>query len=177
MGDFLIDESGIRVSRRTDEVELVFLAGRTVVEIRDGDRIVFEAGAEPEPRLYADVGSPVFADRDGKTLRMADLMGRTVASGSASSNGVLLLTFTDGATLRCSPNPEYEAWQVVGGKPESLVVCLPGGELAIWDDTPPIPLDRLRERDPTTAAALDEMLERFNLPRPDGFPPPDGEQN
>jgi len=29
------------------------LGGKTVVEVRDDDRIVFEAGTNPEPRLYA----------------------------------------------------------------------------------------------------------------------------
>jgi hypothetical protein len=44
------------------------------------------------------------------------------------------LSFADGRTLRCEPQPDYEAWQVVGGTPQYLVVCLPGdGELSIWD--------------------------------------------
>jgi hypothetical protein len=92
-----------------------------------------------------------------------------VASASIS-DGVLSLSFTDGATLRCAPSEEYEAWQVVGG---FVVVCYPGGEVVVWDDTPPIPLGQLRERDPATASALDEIIENSSLPRPREFPPQD----
>jgi Family of unknown function (DUF6188) len=151
--------------------ELDFLVGEVVVEVHDRDRIVFEAGVKPEPRLYADVGPFLCADSEGTPLPVAALVGRTVASASAT-DGILSLTFADGATLRCEPSAEYEAWQVVGGSPENLVVCMPGGELAVWDDrTPSIPLAQLRERDPAAASALDEMLKQFDLPRPTGFPP------
>lgn len=43
------------------------------------------------------------------------------------------MTFTDGTTLRSDPAPDVEAWQVVGGSPQALVVCLPGGELAVLE--------------------------------------------
>ena len=145
------------------------LGGKTVVEVRDDDRIVFEAGTNPEPRLYADVGTSLFADGNGQPLALPSLVGSVVASASISDS-VLSLSFTDGATLRCAPSEEYEAWQVVGG---FVVVCRPGGEVVVWDDTPPIPLGQLRERDPATASALDEILENSNLPRPIGFPPAD----
>jgi hypothetical protein len=46
-----------------------------------------------------------------------------------------LLSFADGSLLRCEPDPRYEAWQVVGGLPQHLVVCEPGGELAVWDSS------------------------------------------
>jgi hypothetical protein len=57
----------------------------------------------------------------------------------------LLLAVVHGSWLRCEPDPDYEAWQVVGGDPQALVVCLPGvGELAVWDSsTPPIPPDEV----------------------------------
>jgi hypothetical protein len=151
--------------------ELAFLVGETVVEVRDGDRIVFEAGPKPEPRLYADVGPSVCADTEGAPLCMEALVGRTVASVS-TTDSVLVLTFADGATLRCDPSAEYEAWQVVGGSPENLVVCMPGGELAVWDErTPSISLGQLLERDPAAVSALKEMFKRFDVPRPIGLQP------
>jgi hypothetical protein len=106
-------------------------------------------------------------------MSVAGLVGHVVASAS-SSGGILSLTFRDGVTLECDPDPQYEAWQVEGGKPHSFIVCCPGGELAVWDDAAPIPYGQLRARDPATAAALDEMFEQSNLPRPSGYPPPDG---
>ncbi len=170
-GDFLLQEGGVRVGRRVSEVALDFLAGQTVREVRDVNRIVFDAGTGPAPRLYADVGSPLCTDGDGQSLSVADLVGRVLVSAS-TSGGILLLTFTDGVTLRCDPDPQYEAWQVEGGEPLSVIVCRPGGELTVWDDAALMPYGRLRERDPATAAALDEVFEKSNLPRPGGFPPP-----
>ena len=170
-GDFLLQEDGVRVGKRTVEIDLDFLIGETVVEIR-GTQIVFETGTRPEPRLYVNAEfPPVCADGDGTPLPLASLVGRTVVSASAS-NGVLSLAFADGATVRCEPDPQHEAWQVEGGQPHSWIVCCPGGELAVWDETPPIPFAQLRERDPATAAAVDEMCEQYNLPRPREFPPP-----
>ncbi len=46
--------------------EIDFLVGRTVVEVRYDERVVFDAGAEPEPRLYADVGDAVCLDEHGR---------------------------------------------------------------------------------------------------------------
>jgi hypothetical protein len=110
--------------------EIDFLVGQTVVEVRYDERVVFDSGIEPEPRLYADVGSAVCLDGHGAHVSVEDLAGRTI--GEVSTNGgVLQIGFTDGATLRSEPDPDVEAWQVVGGRPQSLVVCLPGGELAV----------------------------------------------
>jgi Family of unknown function (DUF6188) len=153
------------------EVGLDFLTGEPVREVRDGGRIVFDVGTEPLPRLSAAAGTPLCADGDGRPLTVERLVGRVVASAS-SSGGILFLTFADGATLRCAPDTQYEAWEVEGGRPHSFIVCCPGGELAVWDDEAPIPYEELRERDPATAAALDETFERYDLPRPAGFPPP-----
>jgi hypothetical protein len=172
-GDFLLQEDGVRAGKRTVEVDLDFLIGKTVVEIRSGTQIVFETGTRPEPGLFVNVESePVCADGDRGPLHLPSLVGRTVVSASAR-DGVLLLAFAGGATVRCGPDPHYEAWHVEGGQPHPLIVCCPGGELAVWDETPPIPFAQLRECDPATAAALDEMCEQYNLPRPSGFPPPD----
>ncbi len=156
--------------------EIDFLVGETVVDVRD-ERIIFDGGAEPEPLLYADVSPSVCVDNDGAPLAVADLVGRAVASAS-TVGGTLMLTFTDGATLRCAPSEDYEAWQVVGGSPENLVVCMPGGELAAWNErTPSIPHTQLRERDPAAASALDEMIKRFDMPRPTECPPPHDDQS
>ena len=110
--------------------EIDFLVGRTIIEVRDDERVVFEAGVEPEPRLYADIGDAVCLDSHGEPLVVDDLAGRTVAQVS-SVGGALQIAFTDGTTLRSEPDPNVEAWQVVGGTPHALVVCLPGGELAV----------------------------------------------
>jgi hypothetical protein len=127
-----------------------FLVGKSVAEIRDGSRIVFVPGSRPEPDLYADVGFAELVDGGGATIPLTALVGRTVSAASAPS-GSLRLAFTDGSVLRCDPDPQYEAWQVAGGDPQALIVCEPGGELAIWD-----------KRHIVTRAEAEESVERLN---------------
>lgn len=127
-----------------------FLVGKTVVAVHDGARIIFELGEKPEPALYADVGTHTYRDSHGIDRVIASIVGNVVADAS-TPEGALLLSFTDGSLLRCEPDPNYEAWQVVGGRPQYLVVCLPGGELAVWDSSH-IP----------TAAEAQETVERIN---------------
>jgi Family of unknown function (DUF6188) len=113
--------------------EVAFLVGKTVTEIRYDSRIVFASGEKPEPTLYADVsGECGVTDSAGQPQPLNSVVSRTVLTTSTSGD-VLALKFDDGFALRCPPDPNYEAWQVVGGDPQYLVVCLPGGELAVWD--------------------------------------------
>jgi hypothetical protein len=130
--------------------DLDFLVGKSVAEIRDDSRIVFVPGSRPEPDLYVDVGPAELVDGDAAAIPLTALVGQTVSAASAPS-GSLSLTFTDGSQLRCDPDPEYEAWQIVGGDPQTLIVCEPGGELAIWD-----------KRHLVTRAEAEESVERLN---------------
>lgn len=59
------------------------------------------------------------------------LLHKTVQSGTAWKAGRLEIVFRDGTTLTVQPDPDYEAWEVTsaGG---GLVVCCPGGGLAVW---------------------------------------------
>jgi Family of unknown function (DUF6188) len=172
-GHFLLQEEGVSLGKTMNDADLAFLVGKTVVEIRDHDKVVFEGGTNPAPSLFARVEvTPDCADRGGEPLSLPDFVGRSVASASAKG-GVLSFVFADGATLRCEPDPEFEAWQVEGGHSLRLIVCRAGGELSVWDETPPIRYAQLREREPAWAAVIDEMCEQYNRPRPSGFPPPD----
>jgi Family of unknown function (DUF6188) len=150
--------------------DLAFLVGQKVVEVLDDCRVVFLTSAAPEPTLYVDASGPFdCTDGNGAPLAAAALVGRTVASVS-TVHGVLDIAFTDGVALRCPPSTEFEAWQVVGGAPAHLVVSMPGGEVAVFDQQS-IPVRQLRERDPGAAAALDKMLGEFGIPTPTSFPP------
>src|ERR1700675_837199 len=129
--------------------EVDFLIGKKVDEIRysaPGNlRIVFDAGDRGEPALYADVGTCAYVDATGVRHAVVpedpSTVGPVLSSvgqrvdASSTSGGTLDLSFTDDGCLRCEPHDEYEAWQVVGGFPQHFVVCVPGGELAVWDDT------------------------------------------
>jgi hypothetical protein len=122
----LCSERG-RLSRRTDR--------RRDPKNPDGSaRIVFERGEKPEPALYADAGWSTYEDGRGDARVLTSMVGATVADTS-TDGGVLVLSFDDGSALRCEPHLSYEAWQVVGGTPQSLVVAMPGGDLAIVDSS------------------------------------------
>jgi hypothetical protein len=127
-----------------------FLVGQTLDELRysaPGNlRLVFDAGDRVEPVLYADLGPFEFVDSElgshevdpenpatlGPVLRTVGKQIQAVGT----EGGALTLSFSDGSHLRCDPHEDYEAWQVVGGSPQHLVVCTPGGELAVWESAP-----------------------------------------
>ena len=118
--------------------EVEFLVGREVIEVRtepDGSTlIIFERGDLAEPRVYASLGSGSNVDETSGTRDGESLVGKVVSSTSTEA-GTLVLQFAGGGSMRCEPDVDYEAWQVVGEWPQSLVVCTPGGELAIVDST------------------------------------------
>ena len=128
--------------------EVDFLVGRTISELRysapSNFRMVFDAGDQVEPGLYADLGPFSYVEREGTTHRIVPdnpatvgpaltTLGRSVDFATVE-DGVLTLMFSDASQVRCEPNDLYEAWQVVRGVPQHLVVCAPSGELAVWDD-------------------------------------------
>ena len=130
--------------------DLDFLLGQTVYELRysaPGNlRMVFDAGDLVCPALYADLGAFEFVDEGGvrhqvdpedpatlgPVLRTVGLQIEAVDS----QGGTLSLSFSDTSRLRCRPHDAYEAWEVAGGSPQHLVVCMPGGELAVWENAP-----------------------------------------
>ncbi len=143
--------------------EIGFLIGRTVQEIRYSTpgnlRIVFDAGDLVEPALYADVGDCTYVDASGAvhdiTPEDSSTVGPVLASvgqplaSVSTSGGTLELQFSMGGYLRCESAEEYEAWQVVGGSPQHLVVCLPGGGLAVWDHTTEVEIIEVADSEAT----------------------------
>ncbi len=124
--------------------EVDFLVGEPIVDVDDDQCLVFVRGPDPAPSLYAGVGRCLVVAADGVESAAegpdASLRGKVVARTS-TDGGVLVLGFTDRSELRCAPDEDFEAWEVVGGTPQGLVVCLPGGELCVFDErTPPVDL-------------------------------------
>jgi hypothetical protein len=130
--------------------ELKFLAGRVIEEVRYGEglRIVFELGERVEPALYADVGRFTFTDSGGEKHCIdtddpasvgaaLSIVGQRVVKAGSDDLAALDVRLSDGSVLRCEPDEQFEAWQVVGGSPEHLVVCVGPGELAVWDSRTP----------------------------------------
>lgn len=63
-----------------------------------------------------------------------ELVGQTVESATADDAGTLYLRFSDSTTIEVPPDEAYEAWNVSGPN-GALVVCTPGGKLAVWSAT------------------------------------------
>ena len=62
------------------------------------------------------------------------LLNGEVTHVAVSDDGALSLT-VGGTTLRCGPDPDFEAWNFTGPGVEQ-VVSTPGGGLAIWSPRP-----------------------------------------
>jgi hypothetical protein len=71
-------------------------------------------------------------------LALTTLLGllHQTVEAAVASDGELTLRFTDGTVLTVPPHGQYEAWQL-RDEAGLLVVCMPGGRLAIWLPTPP----------------------------------------
>jgi hypothetical protein len=63
--------------------------------------------------------------------RMRPLVGQRVDTAVADSTGALCIRFSSGADLLVEADAAYEAWSV-SGPDGALVVCTPGGKLAVW---------------------------------------------
>jgi hypothetical protein len=58
------------------------------------------------------------------------LQSKTIKEVS-TDGGTLRATFGDGRTLAVPPLDQYEAWEIRGPGDQGII-CLPGGELAVW---------------------------------------------
>ncbi|WP_407670607.1 DUF6188 family protein [Nocardia suismassiliense] len=62
---------------------------------------------------------------------LESLVGSTVTRADASEVEGLSLEFDSGASIHVPVHDQYESWGIVG-LDGSRVICLPGGEFAIW---------------------------------------------
>jgi len=58
-------------------------------------------------------------------------IGSTFTTFAISDEGTLSFVVGE-ARVELPPHPKYEAWDIAGPD-KQLVVCLPGGQLAIWE--------------------------------------------
>lgn len=70
----------------------------------------------------------------GEDPAYLSLVTKTVLRAIASSDGGLVVTFTDGDRLEVPPF-DYEPWQLAGDD-GSLVVSVAGGGVAVWSPDP-----------------------------------------
>jgi hypothetical protein len=72
-------------------------------------------------------------DSDEAFQPIRELVGQTVDEATADEAGALRVRFSGGALLQVPADEAYEAWSVSGPN-GALVVCTPGGKLAIWSE-------------------------------------------
>lgn len=62
---------------------------------------------------------------------IGELIGQSITESIADSTGTLSITFSNSVRFVVEPDTDYEAW-TIGGPGGMLIVCTPGGELAVW---------------------------------------------
>lgn len=75
--------------------------------------------------------------RPGEPSTLAPILpffNATVTGVSIRSMGALRMEFSGGPTLEVDPDPMYEAWQLASSTMGFLLVCSPGGAVALFND-------------------------------------------
>ncbi len=130
-----------------DDFWRIPLAGRTVsrflidnvlcIEFIDPDREYVTITLEQEFHLEVNrknyVLSPKIPTEFGPVFF---LRHNLVKDALAFKDGTLKLEFIDGDKLSIVAHPKYEAWGIAGDR-GLRIVCMPGGDLAIWKPDPP----------------------------------------
>jgi hypothetical protein len=127
------------------DVDLGFLLGRSVTHI--GVSYQFVLSVPRDDNVVAiQLTAFTFCDRNGTSHDLdADqdrlslgvaltLFERQITQAAVERGGRLLLRFDDGSEVSAPPLAGYEAWQI-SGPGRALIVCAPGGHLAVWTDT------------------------------------------
>ncbi|MET9491338.1 DUF6188 family protein [Nocardia sp. NPDC006630] len=101
---------------------LVLGAGAYEIHI-EGELVLHRTGAST---LHHIAGEAPAED-------LAVALDGVIVSAAVDSDGTLRMLLDSGAQLAVEPDRYYEAWHVTAPG-IYLVVCMPGGELAIWSE-------------------------------------------
>ena len=115
------------------------LVGHKLEYVRLGHAIGLGFSGGPEvlietvARLDGPSGPADVEPGEGSSEVLATLLGDVVRAAWTSESGELLLTFASGSDLLVGVDADVESWAVAG--PDGfLIVCLAGGELAVWGE-------------------------------------------
>ncbi|MEV0335858.1 DUF6188 family protein [Nocardia sp. NPDC050717] len=117
------------IGKPISEVELGFTA-----TIRIGSPIEYELQVEGEISVRTAEGRLVSAPSNSYVEirgELESIVGSKVVRADASEVDGLSIELSSGAVLNVPVDEHYEAWGIVGLN-GYRVICLPGGELAIW---------------------------------------------
>ncbi|HEX5144955.1 MAG TPA: DUF6188 family protein [Mycobacterium sp.] len=92
---------------------------RSTVEVAGKGSIAFEPDSPKQVAMY-----------------LVGLIGIEISEAVVADSGLLKLRFETDTELITEPHGAYEAWTMSGPGGESIV-CMPGGELAIWKGQSP----------------------------------------
>jgi uncharacterized protein DUF6188 len=129
-----------------DDFWRIPLAGRTVsrflidnvlsIEFIDPERPYIMVTLEHEFHLEVNRLSYVLTPKVPSDLGPIFLLRHnTVKDALAFKDGTLKVEFLNGDKFAISAHPDYEAWGIAGDQGLRLI-CLPGGELAVWKPEP-----------------------------------------
>jgi len=114
------------------KVEYVQLGHAMVLGLTGGRQVLIETVAHldgPTGRFDVEPG-------DNPSDVLATLLGDIVRTAWTHDSGALHLVFGSGSELSVGVDADVESWAVTG--PDGvLMVCLAGGELAVWGDAAP----------------------------------------
>ncbi|MFE3546002.1 DUF6188 family protein [Nocardia sp. NPDC059177] len=117
------------IGQPISEVELGFTA-----TIRLGSPIEFELQVEGEISIHTTDGRLASAPSNNYAdirNELESIVGSKVTRAIASEVNGLKIVLSSGTVLEVPVDDHYEAWGIVGLS-GYRVICLPGGELAIW---------------------------------------------
>ncbi|MCO8276756.1 DUF6188 family protein [Actinoplanes sp. TRM 88003] len=119
---------GLLAGQRLDYVQL---GTALVLGFSGGTRVVIETAA----RLNGPAGFAAVEPGDQPSDELGTLLSDVVRTAEVRDSGELALGFESGSSLAVGPDDDSESW-AVAGEDGCLVVCLPGGEVAAWTETP-----------------------------------------
>lgn len=70
---------------------------------------------------------------DAAVTFLVRLMSDVITNAKVRPGSSLVIEFESAATLTVPPHIDYEAWGIVGRRGKR-VVCMPGGQIAMWDE-------------------------------------------
>ena len=116
------------------------LTGATWTQVSIDSSLVLASAHDDQLRIESPFrvtsgGATVDVDPeqfDGQADPVPSLLG-AVSAADASDDGTLVLVIGS-ARLEVRPDDDVEAWSLVRAD-SSRVVCMPGGELAVWSAT------------------------------------------
>jgi hypothetical protein len=127
---WILPVAGQLVTRVCLDNEAIRVLCRNMIEISIGEPFILTGRDGVRHLLDPAADGPGLAP----VLR---IMRQVISAGTAFDDGRLEISFDGGDSIRVPYGPDFEAWTIAGpGGPAGLkMVSVPGGELAIWDDS------------------------------------------